>query len=119
MSSSVTKFNDSLRLLRSISHELRRLLNGKRKDGLKVIGNEAIVYMFDMYRRHDVTDQRVCRPKHELKYLADTYRCYLNSSRNYQQIYDQFYSKGERSVTETAQMLGFKLPNQSQESPKE
>lgn len=67
-------------------------------------------YMIEMYRKHEVTDQRVCRPQRELTYLAETYLSYINSSVNYRQIYDKFYSKGERSVEQTAQMVGFKLP---------
>ena len=69
-------------------------------------------YMIEMYRKHDVTDQRVCRPQHELNYLAQTYLAYINSSIHYKQIYDKFYSKGERTVEQTARMVGFQLPNQ-------
>ncbi|CAG2108505.1 unnamed protein product [Medioppia subpectinata] len=107
MSSAVVRFTESLKLLRNISHELRKALN---KDNVNVKNNDMMVYIVDQYRRHDTTDQRVCRPTHELQHMADTYHSYLNSSRHYRQIYDQFYSKGELTADQTAHMLGFKMP---------
>ena len=39
------------------------------------------------------------------------YRTYLAAQRNYRKLHDEYNSKGERSVEETAKMVGFKLPH--------
>jgi hypothetical protein len=47
-----------------------------------------------------------------MAYLADTFSCYLSSVRRYNKIKDQYHGKGERSVEETAHLVGFKLPHE-------
>ena len=39
------------------------------------------------------------------------YRTYLASQRKYMELHDEYNSKGERSVEETAKLVGFKLPH--------
>ncbi len=69
-----------------------------------------MVYIMDQFRRHDMTERRVCRADNELQFLAQTYLCYLNSTRNYQFIYKKFYGKGEKTIEETAKTVGLELP---------
>ena len=38
-------------------------------------------------------------------------RTYLAAQRNYRKLHDEYNSKGERSVEETAKIVGFKLPH--------
>lgn len=91
---------------------LRLLLNELRmasKDGT-LKDNLASKYILDQFRKYNTTDQQLCKAKEEVQYLGQTYLCYLNSSRKYTEIYLDYKGKGERSVRETADMVGFKLP---------
>lgn len=45
--------------------------------------------------------------------MAETYLTYLESTRNYQQLKQMYAGRGERSVSETANLVGLKLPNDS------
>ncbi|KAK9758449.1 hypothetical protein QE152_g607 [Popillia japonica] len=63
------------------------------------------------YRKHYTTDEQLCKSREEMKFMANTYLCYLRSSRLHKEINEEFHGKGERSVGETASMLGFKLPH--------
>lgn len=46
-----------------------------------------------------------------MRSLAETYTSYLKSQRLYTKVHEEFHSKGERSVAETARLVGFKLPH--------
>lgn len=49
--------------------------------------------------------------REEMDFMAKTFLCYLRSSRLSHEIHDEFHGKGERTVAETARMVGFKLPH--------
>ncbi|KAB0802349.1 hypothetical protein PPYR_04535 [Photinus pyralis] len=99
-------YANSIKTLRQIIHELRRAIpQGNLKDNL------AIRYLFDQYRLFNMTDQQICKAKDEVLFAANTYLCYLRSSRIQQEIHNQYHGKGERSVKETANIVGFKLPH--------
>lgn len=68
-------------------------------------------YIINLCRKFQVTDAQLCRKKDEMVYLADTYRCYLESSRKYKELCEKYQGKGERSIKQTADMVGFKLPH--------
>ena len=38
-------------------------------------------YVLDQYRVHQVTSDKVCRAEPEMRHLAMTYKCYLESVR--------------------------------------
>lgn len=57
-----------------------------------------------------MTDERLCNCKNEPRFIAETYLTYLQSSRKYNEINQAYAGKGERSVSETAKLVGFKLP---------
>lgn len=61
-------------------------------------------------RKHDVTDQRICRAPQELDYIAQCYKTYLASGEQYRLLYGKYYGKGEKSVEESAKAVGLKLP---------
>lgn len=63
------------------------------------------------YRQYKITEQQVCKAQNEMIYLAESYLCYLRSQRQYMLIHNQYTGKKERSVQETADMIGFKLPH--------
>lgn len=92
---------------------LRQLLSEIRKQSStnKLSDNQMVRYIFGQYRKHQTTDQQLCKAIDEMHYKARTYHDYLYSSRKYQEINVEFKGKGERTVEETARMVGFKLPH--------
>lgn len=94
-------------LFRSLLNELR-LANptGKlNKDSL------AVKYITSQFEKHQTTDEILCKAREEMKFLGETYLCYLQSLRKYNEINSEYKGKGERSVKDTANMVGFKLPH--------
>lgn len=68
-------------------------------------------YILDQYHQYRVTDQQLCKAQEEMAHLASTYLCYLQSVRRTAEITQMYKGKGERSVEETASLVGFKLPH--------
>lgn len=94
------------RVLRQIVSELRQILSsGSLKD------NTTYQYILSQYRKFRTTDEQLCRAREEMNFVANTYLTYLRSSRLRNQICDEFHGKGERSVADTAKLVGFKLPH--------
>ncbi|GIX76176.1 protein FMC1 homolog [Caerostris extrusa] len=77
----------------------------------------ALSYLMNEYRSHQVTEKRICKNNEELNMMAKTYLCYLESLRQNQELIDRYHSHGERSVEETAQLVGFSLPQSSNDKP--
>jgi len=65
-------------------------------------------YMMVEARRHDLTQDRTCQGK-ELSFAADTFSCYLESSREFNRLQSQYGSR-EKSVEEAAKTVGLNLP---------
>lgn len=98
--------NSNLRTLRHLASELRVLsVTGKAKDA------PAIQYILDQYKRFSVTDQQLCKAQEEMRYLSETYLCYLRSTRKSIELHKHYKGKGDRTTEETASMVGFKLPH--------
>lgn len=66
--------------------------------------------MIEEIRKHDITDQRICRAPQELNFIGESYRTYLESGEEYRTLYTKHYGKGEKSVQESANIVGLKLP---------
>lgn len=98
---------ESVRILRKILSEIRKSTSDKRLT-IKPI----VPYLFREFKKNVVTDGQVCRQLNELKFIADTYQCYLQSSRLVNEIRCEFHGLGERTVSQTASMVGFKLPQE-------
>ncbi|KAI1280362.1 hypothetical protein HDE_13485 [Halotydeus destructor] len=98
-------YSKSALILRQISSELRQALGQKAS----LTKNDSMRYILSEARRHDVTQQRICRPEKQMQMLAKAYYHYLNSNRLYKQLYQQYHGK-EKTVEQTAQMVGFALP---------
>ncbi|RZB38640.1 SRR1-like protein, partial [Asbolus verrucosus] len=92
--------------LRQIISELRCALP---ENSLK--NNLALQYILSQYRKYKTTSEQLCKAREEVEFVANTYLCYLKSSRLHQEIHAEFHGKGERSVRETANLVGFKLPH--------
>lgn len=94
------------RLYRALLNELRLSSPTGRinKESL------AFKYITDQFKKHQTTDQTLCKAREEMKFLGETYLCYLRSLRKYTEIQKEYKGMGERSITDTANMVGFKLP---------
>ncbi|XP_063362941.1 protein FMC1 homolog isoform X2 [Cydia amplana] len=92
---------------------LRQLLSEIRKQSStkKLAENQMVRYILDQYRKHQVTDQQLCKAVNEMHFKARTYYDYLHHSRKCKEINMEFKGKGERSIEDTARMVGFKLPH--------
>lgn len=92
----------------------RALLNELRLNSPNGVLNKesmAFKYITNEFQRHQTTDQLLCKAKEEMKFLGETYLCYLQSLRKQIAINKEYSGKGERSVEETANLVGFKLPH--------
>ncbi|XP_053604731.1 protein FMC1 homolog isoform X2 [Plodia interpunctella] len=92
---------------------LRQLLSEIRKQSTtkKLSENQMVRYIMSQYRKYQVTDQHLCKAIDEMHFKAKTYCDYLQYSRRYMEINVEFKGRGERTVAETAKMVGFKLPH--------
>ena len=68
--------------------------------------------MFRLMRENQVTEKRFCRPMDHYKYFAQTYLTYLRSSRKQDELTSKYFNKGDRSIEESARLVGLKLPKQ-------
>ncbi|XP_039282390.1 protein FMC1 homolog [Nilaparvata lugens] len=92
--------------LRGLISELRKCSpTGNMKESL------VMTYIFEQYRNFKVTDEQLCKAQQEMNFLAQSYHCYLRSLREYEELHSQYLSKGERTVKQTADLVGFKLPH--------
>ena len=100
----------STRILRNILSELRQTSPSSRP----LNGQPIVKDLLGQFRQNVVTDGQTCRRVDELQFMANTYQCYLRSLRSVREIKQKFCGSGERSVPQTADLIGFKLP----ETPK-
>lgn len=92
--------------LKSLLTELKAISpEANRKESL------AAKYIVSQYRKFETTEQQHCRAKDEMQYAAQTYLCYLRSVRKHKELSEMYGGRGERSVRDTADMVGFKLPH--------
>lgn len=97
---------ENIRMLRQLLNEVRQASSsGKIRD------SPVYRYIMDQFRKYSVTDQQLCKARDEMKFMCNSYLCYLRSSRRYDEITKTFHGRGERSIKETADMVGFKLPH--------
>lgn len=94
------------KLARELIREIRRVSSEQNTK------NDTMVqYILEQARSHRETSQVLCKAREELKNLAETYLCYLTSQRMCKEIQARYTGKGERSIRETADLVGFKLPH--------
>lgn len=94
-------------MYRSLLNELRLASpNG-------VLAKDSLVFQYisSQYRKYQTTDETLCKAKEEMKYLGNTYLCYLRSLRKNTEIHKHYKGEGERTVESTANLVGFKLPH--------
>ncbi|XP_050507202.1 protein FMC1 homolog [Diabrotica virgifera virgifera] len=92
--------------IRQIISELRYALpEGNLKNNL------MLQYVISQFRKYKTTDEQLCKARQEMDFMAKTYLCYLKSTRLSDEIHQEYHGKGERTVADTANMVGFKLPH--------
>ncbi|XP_037572816.1 protein FMC1 homolog isoform X2 [Dermacentor silvarum] len=96
---------ESLALIRAVIQELRRNLPQK-----PVRSTLAARYLLSEARKHQTTEKRLCRAHQELQAKMDTYCTYLASSRKAKALHLQYHARGERSVEESAHLVGLSVP---------
>lgn len=92
----------------------RTLLNELRlasPEGVLAKDSLPFKYVSTQYRKYQTTDEQLCKAKEEMRFLGQTYVCYLQSLRKYEEIQTHLKGQGERTVSETAGLVGFKLPH--------
>ncbi|XP_057645394.1 protein FMC1 homolog [Chionomys nivalis] len=97
------------RTLRGLLRELRYL---NAATGRPYRDTAAYRYLVKTFRAHRVTSEKLCRAQHELHFQAATYLCLLRSIRQHVALHQEFHGKGERSVEESAGLVGLQLPRQ-------
>ncbi|KAM7325613.1 hypothetical protein ACRRTK_015866 [Alexandromys fortis] len=113
------------RTLRGLLRELRYL---NAATGRPYRDTAAYRYLVKAFRAHregarlpgspakhgtdTVTSEKLCRAQHELHFQAATYLCLLRSIRQHVALHQEFHGKGERSVEESAGLVGLQLPRQ-------
>ncbi|XKL59518.1 hypothetical protein PGB90_000534 [Kerria lacca] len=92
---------------------IRQLLSELRKitPTQKLKHSIIVPHILNQCRKYKVTDAQLCKKRGEMIFLVNTYRCYLESTRRYKELLEKYHSKGERSIEQTADMVGFKLPH--------
>ena len=63
------------------------------------------------FRQNSVSGSQYCMEKNELFFLANAYLTYLTSNNEALMLYSK-YCKGERSIEESANIVGLRLPKQ-------
>ena len=96
------------RLIAGLFREIRRASTEKAP---KIANAPQTSYIRAQLERFRVTSRQHCRAEEEMRYLADAYATYLRSQRQWLKVHEEFHAKGERSVAETARLVGFKLPH--------
>uniref|UniRef100_A0A914PRI4 Protein FMC1 homolog n=1 Tax=Panagrolaimus davidi TaxID=227884 RepID=A0A914PRI4_9BILA len=69
-------------------------------------------FILEQMRNHQVTQKLNCKSPNEMEHLADTYATYLNSTRYLAELQER-YRGGERSVSESANLVGLQLPKEA------
>jgi hypothetical protein len=66
-------------------------------------------YIRNEFQQNSVTDGKYCVEENQQKILADAYLTYLQSTNKCLNLYDT-YAKGERSIKDSAAIVGLGLP---------
>jgi hypothetical protein len=99
-----------------MARNLKRVLNEVRlsmnNDKFKLKDAPIATYILDQYRKYQTTEKQLCKAGEEMNHLSDSYATYLFSQRKWADVHGEYHAKGERSVTEVAHMVGFKMPHE-------
>ena len=99
---------------RPVINSLRQIIKEMRlnlPENTNVRHQPLMKYIFNEFRRHQTTSKQHCKAGQEMEHLSTTYATYLTSQRIWHQVHKEYHATGERTVAETAKMVGFKLPH--------
>ncbi|XP_064595048.1 protein FMC1 homolog [Liolophura sinensis] len=73
---------------------------------------ESAAYSFvkDQFRKFQVTGEKTCRASNEVQHVAETYICFLQSARKFEELNMQYKGKGEATVEDSAHRVGLAVP---------
>lgn len=77
---------------------------------VSITKDASLRHMVNLMRENQVTEKRFCRPQDHYKYFAETYLTYLKSSRMEGELVSKYFNKGERSIKDSARLVGLELP---------
>lgn len=92
-------------LLRNLLHEVRVSVPDYKAAA-------ATKFISEQFREFEVTEEKHCRASEEMTHLADTYLTYLRSQRLWAEVHSEYHTKGERSVKDSANLVGLNLPKE-------
>jgi len=104
----------SRQVLRQILREVRLNMTASNKQPTKKVEVSSLPltnHILAQYRRHAVTEKQHCKANQELNHLASNYATYLTSQRLWLDVHQEYHAKSERTVADTAKIVGFKLPH--------
>uniref|UniRef100_A0A0K2UAB8 Protein FMC1 homolog n=1 Tax=Lepeophtheirus salmonis TaxID=72036 RepID=A0A0K2UAB8_LEPSM len=102
-------FNLSRNCSSSSKSSFKSLFRELERAGVQNVQTHA--YIKEVYKKYFETSKQYCRAGEEMNHFADTFTTYLRSLREWNNVRLEFHAKGERSVEETARLVGFKLPH--------
>ncbi|XP_060946606.1 protein FMC1 homolog [Limanda limanda] len=102
----MASLSSPLRVCRGILKELRASMGTSYKQSL------AYNYTLDQFRKNKVTGERYCRAQREAEHDSHTYLCLLTATRHHLALHQLYHGKGERSIEQSADMVGLRLPTQ-------
>lgn len=108
-------YTSKVSALRKLVSELRKVhnieaLNKASASTSYLKDQDTVKYILNQYRKNQVTDEQLCKEHESMNYMVNTYLCYLNSKRTHEHILKEFHGRGERSIKDTADLVGFTLP---------
>ncbi|BET01711.1 chromosome 7 open reading frame 55 [Nesidiocoris tenuis] len=101
------RYSSRLKTLRHLLSELRQCSSTGKIADVPVGG-----YVLSQFKRFRTIDES-SRSTEEMTCLMNAYVTYLSSIRNYKEIFANYFSKKSLGIRETANMVGFELPQDS------
>ncbi|XP_033732986.1 protein FMC1 homolog [Pecten maximus] len=95
----------SRRLFQELSKEFKRMHPKVKLDDVP-----AFNHMTAQFKKFKTTGKLLCRADNEVHYVADSYRCMLQSTRKHEELIQIYGGKGDRSIEESANLVGLNLP---------
>uniref|UniRef100_A0A0N5A8X6 Protein FMC1 homolog n=1 Tax=Syphacia muris TaxID=451379 RepID=A0A0N5A8X6_9BILA len=69
----------------------------------------TVQFIMEELRYHKLSQRVLCKAPHEMEHLAAAYKDYLTSTRQLLEL-EKHYQSGERTVAETANLVGLAVP---------
>lgn len=107
----------SVNILRTLYRELRPTVNEPQKH---VYETQLWKYIVGLCREcRSYSPSKMSEAQKNLEETGRSYVFYLQSYKEYHRICDDYKGAGERTAQATATMMGFKMPHEPRDPPKE